>query len=116
MKSPKHIATIAALAALAVGGVTATAAAKDDGGRIKSDMMIGVPAPLTGDKSPIRGINGGGLPWSIGEAEVSVKSSGKIEAEFQNLILPDRGFNPVGSMQIVVSCLDQGAWVAVDGL
>ena len=106
MKSTKYIATFAAAAALAVAGVTATAFAKDDGGRIKSDMMIGVPAALTGEKAPIRGIKGGGLPWTIGEAEVSVKSSGKVEAEFQNLILPDRGFNPIGSMAVVVSCLD----------
>ena len=106
MKSKKHIATVAAAAALAVAGVTATAFARDEG-RIKSDKMIGVPAGMIASTGQtIRGMSGGGLPWSIGEAEVSVKSSGKVEAEFQNLILPDRGFNPVGSMAVAVSCLD----------
>ena len=46
MKSMKHIASVAAVAALAVAGVTATAFARD-GGRIKSDMLIGVPLALT---------------------------------------------------------------------
>ena len=93
MKSTKHIASVAAVAALAVAGVTATAFAKDDGGRIKSDMMIGVPAALTGGPGAHPGHQRRRSAWAIGEAEVSVKSSGKVEAEFQNLILPpDRGF------------------------
>ncbi len=109
MKSKKHIGTFAAVAALAVAGVTATAVARDDDGRIRSDMMIGLPAGLTsnaGTAGTIRDVLAAGAPWSIGESEISVKSSGKIEAEFQNLVLTNTGLNPVGSMQIVVSCLN----------
>ena len=108
MKSKKHIATVAAAAALAVAGVTATAFARDDG-RIKSDKMIGVPAGMIAStgQEPSAASVAAALPWSIGEAEVSVKSSGKVEVEFQDLVLPGtRGLNPVGSMAVVVSCLD----------
>lgn len=106
MKSIKHIGTFAAVAALAVAGVTATAVARDDGGRIRSDMMTGTPVGMTGAAGTIRDVVGAGAPWSIGEAEISVKSSGKIEAEFQNLVLTNTGVNPVGSMAVVVSCLN----------
>jgi len=106
MKSRKHIGTFAAVAALAVAGATATAVAKDDGGRIRSDKMIGTPVGMTGAAGTIRDVVGAGAPWSIGEAEISVKSSGKIEAEFQNLVLTNTGVNPVGSMAVVVSCLN----------
>ena len=105
MKSMKHIASVAAVAAIAVAGVTATAFARD-GGRIKSDMLIGVPATMLGTNGTIRGVNGPGAPWSVGESEVSVKSSGKVEVEFDNLVITTTGVNPVGSMAVVVSCLD----------
>ena len=43
---------------------------------------------MTGaDRQPSAASAAPALPWSIGEAEISVKSSGKVEAEFQNLIL-----------------------------
>ena len=37
---------------------------------MKFDAMVGVPAGLTGAQSqvPLRGINGGGIAWTIGEA------------------------------------------------
>jgi hypothetical protein len=108
MKFTKHIATFAALAAVAGAGVTATAFARDDG-RIKSDKMIGVPLNLTGPAGNIRGLNGAGAAWAIGESEISVKSSGKVEVEFEDLVFasgPNTGKNTVGTMRVVVSCLD----------
>ena len=108
MKSMKHIASVAAVAAIAVAGVTATAFARDDG-RIKSDMMIGVPLALTGPTGAIRGINGAGAAWAVGESEVSVKSSGKVEVEFNDLVFAsgvNTGKNTIATMRVVVSCLD----------
>ena len=108
MKSMKHIASVAAVAAIAVAGVTATAFARD-GGRIKSDMLIGVPLALTGPTGNIRGINGAGAAWAVGESEVSVKSSGKVEVEFNDLVFAsggNTGRNTVATMRVVVSCLD----------
>lgn len=108
MKSRKHIATFAAVAALAAAGVTATAFARDEG-RIKSDMMIGVPLNLTGAAGNIRGLNGAGAAWAIGESEISVKSSGKVDVEFEDLVFAsgqNTGRNTVATMRVMVSCLD----------
>ena len=108
MKTKQTIATSVTLAAIALAGVTTTALAKDNG-KIKSDKMIGVPATMTGPAGNIRGINGPGLPWGIGEAEVSVKASGKIDVKFENLVFtagPNNGKNTIPSMAVVVSCLN----------
>jgi hypothetical protein len=104
----KQLLAAGVLAAIAAAGVTTTATAKDNG-KIKADKMIGVPATMTRAAGNIRGIDGGGLPWGIGEAEVSVKASGKVEVEFQDLVFvagDNTGKNTIPSMAVVVSCLD----------
>lgn len=108
MKAKQTIATSLAVAGLALAGLATTASANDSG-KITTDKMIGIPATMSLDAGNIRGINGGGLPWGIGEAKVSVKTSGKIDADFENLVFtagPNSGKNTVGSMSVVVSCLD----------
>lgn len=116
MKLTRNLATAAAVAAL---GLTAIATAATAGGArsVESDSMIGVPATLTGAAGQIRGVNGGGLPWSIGSSEVEVTASGKVEVAFNDLVFaagPNVGKNTVASMKVVVSCLDStGATVNV---
>ena len=108
MRSTKKMATFAALAAFAVAGVTATAVARDDG-RLRAEKFIGVPLELTGPPGAIRGLNGAGAAWAIGEAEISVRSSGQVDVEFEDLVFasgPNNGRNTVASMRVVVSCLD----------
>ena len=79
--------------------------------------MIGVPAALTGPANPVRGLPGGGVPWTIGASEVEVTASGKVEVSFQDLWFaagPNIGKNTVASMKVVVSCLTStGATVNV---
>jgi hypothetical protein len=52
------------------------------------DAMVGVPAGLTGSQSqaPLRGINGGGVPWVIaaGSGELSVA---RLEVTVEGLVL-----------------------------
>ena len=108
MKSTKHIAAFAAVAAFAVAGVTATAVARDDG-KLKAESFIGVPIELTGPTGAIRGLNGGGAAWAIGESKVSVKSSGKVDVKFEDLVFAsggNTGRNTVTTMRVMVSCLD----------
>jgi hypothetical protein len=108
MKTKRTIVSSIAIAAVALAGVTTAATAKDNG-KVKADKMIGVPATMTGAAGNIRGVNGGGLPWSIGEAEVALKASGKLEVEFEDLVFtagPNTGKNTIPSMAVVVSCLD----------
>lgn len=101
-------ATAIALSAVVVTGLATTVAAKDNG-KVASSRFVGVPASMTGAAGNIRGVNGGGLPWGIGETEMSLKASGKLELEFENLVFtagPNAGKNTLPEMRAVVSCLD----------
>jgi hypothetical protein len=116
MKFTKTLAATVAVAAIGIAALTSAATA--GGARaVESDSMIGVPATLTGSAGQIRGVNGGGLPWSIGASEVEVTATGKVEVAFNDLVFaagPNNGKNTVASMKVVVSCLDStGATVNV---
>jgi hypothetical protein len=102
------VQTSVACAAVASVAVATTASAHDSG-KIKSDSMIGIPATMTLAPGNIRGINGAGLPWTIGDSEVSLKANGKIDVAFHDLVFaagPNTGRNTIPSMAVVVSCLD----------
>lgn len=100
----------AAAAVIALGlGAGVTAAGADSGDKLEFEDFVGVAATQTGPAGAIRGINGGGLPWAIGEAEVKVRASGRIDVEFEDLVFtagPNIGRNTVASMAVVVTCLD----------
>ena len=75
---------------------------------LEFDTMVGVPLDLTGTKSPIRGVNGGGIPWTLTSAKGELKASGKLEIEVQGLVLAagtNAGSNPITSFRALVSCL-----------
>ncbi len=70
--------------------------------------MVGVPPALTGTQNPIRGVNGGGLPWVIGSGTGELSTTGHLEIKVQGLVLaagPNIGKNPVSSFRAIVSCL-----------
>ena len=48
---------------------------------LEFDTMVGTTAGLTGAQSqiPLRGVNGGGLPWTLTSAHGELKTSGKLE-------------------------------------
>ena len=91
-------ATISLLTAFSVG-----AWAHDD--LLETDTMVGVDGPFVGNANPIRGINGGGLPWVLDEAKVELDRDGKLEVEVEGLIIPDMGNNPALFFKVIVSCL-----------
>ncbi|SEE46397.1 hypothetical protein [Jiangella alba] len=108
----------AVLASLATAALVALLASGGHGhskGRtvIEADTMVPVDGPYVGTANPIRGVNGGGLPWQLDDADVELKSNGRIEVEVDGLVLreaapvpPDRqGINPAPSFVAVVSCL-----------
>lgn len=75
---------------------------------LQFDTMVGLPQAFTGSQNPIRGINGGGLPWSISAAKGELKSSGKLEIVVKGLVFsagPNTGSNTVPSFRAIVSCL-----------
>jgi len=77
---------------------------------LEFDSMVGVPQALTGTQSqgPLRGISGGGLPWTIGSAKGELTVGGHLEVKVQGLVLAagaNAGSNPIASFRAIVSCL-----------
>jgi len=100
--------TLSALMVLSTffAGTVSTAAAK--GPKIlKFDTMVGVPAALTGAQSqvPLRGINGGGIPWTIADASGELRANGHLEIRVQGLVLVTTGSNPSATFRGLVSCV-----------
>jgi len=91
------------------GGSVSTAIAK--GPKVlKFNSMVGVPAGLTGTQSqiPLRGINGGGIAWEIGEASGELRANGHLEISVQGLVLAagaNIGRNPSATFRALVSCV-----------
>ena len=92
---------------------TGSAAASSNGKKIlQFQTMVGVAGPFVGSTNPIRGVNGGGLPWQIDNASGKLSSSGKLEVTVQGLVLLDappvpealRGTNPAANFVAIVSC------------
>jgi hypothetical protein len=74
------------------------------------DTMVGVPQDLTGAASqgPLRGISGGGFPWTLTEAHGYLTTSGHLKIEVEGLVLasgPLVGQNPIASFKGAVSCV-----------
>lgn len=75
---------------------------------LEFDTMVGVPSAFTGTQNPIRGVNGGGLPWMIGSGRGELKTGGHLEINIQGLVLaagPNIGKNPIPFFRAIVSCL-----------
>ena len=81
---------------------------------LKLGTMVGTPKAYTGAQNPIRGINGGGLPWVISSAQGRLAASGMLTIEVKGLVLDpndptviSRGLadqNPIASFRAIVSC------------
>jgi hypothetical protein len=81
---------------------------------LEFDTMVGVPSAFTGAQNPIRGINGGGIPWAIASGSGELTASGHLEIEVRGLVLAagaNAGTNPVASFRAIVSCLSSDAVV-----
>ena len=109
MKSRVRIIAGAALVAATVIAGTAgvSLASGHDQTVLKADVLVGVTGPYVGravPQVPIRGINGGGVPWAVGESEVRLRASGRLEAEVHGLVLVATGTNPAGDFKATVSC------------
>jgi hypothetical protein len=105
----KRSASIAILLMLLVGllaQATITSAGTEN--ILKADTMVGVPQAFTGTLAPIRGINGGGIPWTLAEGRVVLTSDGHLTVKVEGLVLASgqsAGSNPVSSFRAIVSCL-----------
>jgi hypothetical protein len=109
-------------ALLALGLIVQASGASSDGRNVlEFGTMATVNGPFVGTANPIRGVNGGGLPWQIAEGRGELASNGKLEVKVRGLVLLNaapvppalRGTNPIPSFQAIVSCLtiDNGSAV-----
>lgn len=98
------------LGVLAVGAVVVQSTAAKDGGSpgkdvLEFDVMTPVVAPFTGTAHPIRGVNGGGVPWQIDRGRGDLSSDGRLKIRVEGLVLVSSGQNPVPMFRGVVNCL-----------
>lgn len=101
--------------ALSVLG-TGTAAAKGPGGGPSFEFRRMVGNTLTGADGAIRGVDAGGLPWVLDEAEAKLDEDGTLKVEVAGLVIdPDvddddlAGRNPVPQFRAILSCLSPDA-------
>jgi len=79
---------------------------------LKFHHMVGVDGAYLGAANPIRGVNGGGLPWVLESAKGKLEEDGELEVRVKGLIIPEsagRGFNPAPFFRALVSCLSVDA-------
>ena len=75
----KRLLILSLGAVLAVGLIVQTAGASSSGQKVlKFDTMVGVDGPFVGSSNPIRGVNGGGLPWQIAKGKGELESDGSL--------------------------------------
>jgi hypothetical protein len=101
-------------AVLTVGLIVQASGASSSGQNVlEFNTMVGVSGPFVGSANPIRGVNGGGLPWQIAGGRGRLGSDGRLEVEVRGLVLLNgppvplalRGTNPIASFRAIVSCL-----------
>lgn len=104
------VVTILTLSTLFIAGAAPTLASARETRILAFDTLAGIPSGLTGTQSqlPLRGINGGGLPWNIASGKGYLTSSGHLEIEVKGLVLAagaNAGSNPIASFRATVSCV-----------
>jgi hypothetical protein len=73
---------------------------------LKFERMAPVVPPWTGATGvAIRGLHGGGVPWSIESGVGQLRANGRLHIEVEGLIIPARGDNPISAFRDVVNCL-----------
>ncbi len=76
--------------------------------------MVGNTQAFVGATNPIRGINGGGIPWTLASGRGELSPDGHLEIKVRGLVLAagaNAGTNPVAAFRGLVSCLDANAQV-----
>ena len=105
----KLMAALVAVVAVAAIGVTAAVSSGDGRTVLKFETMAPVVPPYTGTANPIRGVNGGGVPWKLASAEGRLRADGRLSIDVEGLVLVSTGVNPSPTFRALVSCLSSDA-------
>jgi hypothetical protein len=84
---------------------------------LRFDSMAPVTGAFVGTAHPVRGLDGGGLPWQLRRAHGVLRRDGRIDVRVKGLVLARQapvpanlqGTNPIPQFRAIVSCLTQGA-------
>jgi len=95
------------------GGVDAGTDAGPQGTLLDFHTMTPVTGPYVGTSNPIRGVNGGGLPWALDHADGTLRADGELEVFVSGLVLAhdplvptaQQGTNPSPTFTVIVSCM-----------
>lgn len=110
MMRRRALRTMMAVALLAMTLAASSSATAGTPKTLMFNTMVGIPATPTGTQSlaPLRGITGGGLPWTLTSAAGKLSGSGHLKVEVEGLVLaagPNAGTNPITSFRALVSCV-----------
>jgi hypothetical protein len=120
MSNRTRLAAAAALTLVITAAGSGPAFADHGGGShhghklIDTEMLVPVQGSFVGKAHPVRGLNGGGLPWVISEGEITVRADGRVKMEVEGLVIDPTetanpafaGINPSPTFTVIVSCLD----------
>jgi hypothetical protein len=91
---------------LLIGSLLALpATASADDRILRFDTMAAVVRPFTGSANPIRGVNGGGVPWELAQAKGELRADGRLKIDVEGLVVVSSGVNPSAAFRAIVSCL-----------
>jgi len=103
MKRPL-LAVVAVLGA-AVFLVPAVGLGNGDSRKVlEAKVLAPLAPPYVRDPGTIRGVPGAGAQWSIGDAEVDLRSDGHLEIDVHGLIITPLGRNTLAQFKAIVSC------------
>jgi hypothetical protein len=115
MRRLTALGALLALMAMLLAAVPATVGGSSDRTILRSNVLVGVPLAYTGAKAPIRGVNGGGLPWVVRSGRVELEQGGSVEVRVRGLVIDPKdptaiargiaGTNPAAQFRVLVSCL-----------
>ncbi|HET9017422.1 MAG TPA: hypothetical protein VFN57_17605 [Thermomicrobiaceae bacterium] len=121
--NPKLMIALIAASLVVSLAVVVPAVAGEGRTILQFNTMVGVQSPYTGSANPIRGINGGGLPWAIMGAQGVLQANGHLELNVHGLVIAPNttnpalvGTNPIPNFKAVVSCMsvDNGTATTVN--
>ena len=95
---------------------TQTVSARPTPPILEFGSMVGVPTALTGTSASavFRGVNGGGLAWTLSSAKGELSKTGHLEVKVTGLVFaagPNVGANTVAAFRGIVSCIDSSGSV-----
>ena len=117
MSRTRSVSIAIALALLVGLVVQAGTAGAGTANILKAHTMVGVPQAFTGatNAALIRGVPGGGLPWTVGRSKVILSVNGHLRIKVNGLVLASgdlTGTNPIPTFRAIVSCLTSDATVS----